>query len=273
MAELKRTNVSTVWNRKTPMKTRNPSLPKSATNKQFMLSKQKGNTTLESEQQRQCNEAYASSKEKLLISKIISLKKENNELQLAFKKREQAFQSALNKNRIEIQAMTSLLKQVFPCIKKHMEGGISAQIKQLIEKENLKPQLTDTATQCALTVPESDSGATNKESTTSQSLGNDEDQSNSNKPKIRIPECVYVELPGKKHNDSIEHSPKGYKKLLIENECYRRYLGYMYFRSNSVTREIKVDLLRSPKAINKMIIKPNNSIVPTFIKSLYISQQ
>ena len=82
-------------------------------------------------------DAYASSKEKVLISKIIALKQEKNELNLAYKKREDEYKGVIVKTKTENQALKAVLKQIIPAIKNSMDPKLKTIIQGVLEKANV----------------------------------------------------------------------------------------------------------------------------------------
>ncbi len=252
------------------IKSRNPSLPKSASVRPAPMAALRTSRT-PVEKERPSPDAYASSKEKLLISKIITLKKEKNDLYLAFKRREQALQSQLDKSVRESQSLKSILKQLLPLVRNNLEIGVRAQLQRLLDRDTSRPvAISDAATQCSLVVPMicEAGNSTNKESTAAQSLGdsalsNSESCGKHSRHKGRLPCAGRTELD--------EYSSGAVERLRDENECYRRYIHYMLGRSKGA-RESKSAAAEAGEAgAGGGSVQPAAHVLPTFIKSMYIS--
>ncbi len=180
-------------------------------------------------------EAYDSSKEKLLISKIITLKKQQNELCLTFKRRTQLLQEKLERSRGDSQTLRTVLRQFLPLLQSHLERPVLAQLRHLLERDRYQNGAQETGTQCSFV--EAEGLTSNKESTNSQSVDD-----------AAILARVRGDSPSR-----LDERKKD--KVEAENECYRKYVGYMMGRE-------KTDENKKSSAAD---------MLPTFVKSMWLS--
>lgn len=242
MSDNKRLRIVTPRTGKSPLKGVNSPFLKSATSKNIKMEKAKNLNSLNKsniEQQQLVNDAYASSKEKLLLSKIISLKKENNELRLIQKRTEEKLRKEISTTQSELRAIKSLLKKVLPSLNQNIKEDAKIQIENFIDKGSIFPKVADFSIQCAQSELESEKGNTNKEST----------QANSSGERFTFKGMQDVQETASNRKKSREDTLLNQNK---ETECFKNYMQY-YFHDRGRGENI--------------IQKP---ISPSFFKSLYI---
>jgi len=198
-------------------------------------------------------DAYASSKEKLLISKIITLKKEKNEISLEYQKKEETLMKQLEKIKNENNSLSSVLKQIIPIIKNNLDPEIKKQIQNMLESAENHPKTIDSETQCNLMFSESESRKSNKISTGPQSLNPDE------------------ELISKSNRDAEEVK-------IIENDDMNDMKTYMRFilMKQKTTRETHNSKIHDSDSNKEKQDKNNDvvhNVIPSFMKSLLYSSQ
>eukprot|EP00826_Nyctotherus_ovalis_P039710 TRINITY_DN3836_c0_g1_i8.p3 TRINITY_DN3836_c0_g1~~TRINITY_DN3836_c0_g1_i8.p3 ORF type:complete len:234 (+),score=67.48 TRINITY_DN3836_c0_g1_i8:181-882(+) len=159
---LDKSTVQTPTGMSLAIKLRGPLFARSSTNQSFVLRTQRQPKANKNNEQPHVD-SYTSSKEKLLLSRIIALKKEKNEMNLMAQQKENNFKKKARKLQAENNSLKEVFKKVIPYVSSAMSPRSKAQIQSLLENiENANT--TDKGTQCSLVSPESESGS-NKAST------------------------------------------------------------------------------------------------------------
>ena len=234
---LNQSNVQSPTGVSLSLKLRNPSIPRSTTAQSFALRSQRQHKHIEIP----CTETNTSSKEKSLISKIITLKKERNELNSTLQKQDAIYKKKMEKLQLENTSMKNIIKKIIPYLDNVVSPKSKIKIQRILEMHG-GIITTDSEVQCCLILPENESDS-NKVST-----GPHSETAHNNSPSI----------------NNLKEDINKLKEDADENKRLKTYVGFAITRKETVRKVVHK---------NRKVQKQTQgcSVFPNFIKSLCIS--
>ena len=218
---LDRSTVQTPTGVSHALKLRSPLFPKTSTNQSFVLRTQRPSKANKNNEQPP-TDSHASSKEKLLLGRIIALKKERNELSTVIQEKEITFKKKLKKLQTENNSLKIVLRKIIPFVSSSISPRSKIQVQSLLE-DNENNTAADCGVQCALVTSGNELNS-NKASTEAQSADSQNDST-----LIRVPK---TDLHKFKEDSS-------------EKECLKAYIEYVTKKKKAMNKNMDCNLFPS----------------------------